>query len=79
MALMKKTGQGTVFAATFDDKDKYGTHVGLFAGIYDKGNVLSIESFNGELVIMLNDDAIDELGINVIHTDMQWNIKEQED
>lgn len=79
MAVMKKTGQGTVFANTFEDRDDGGTHVGIFAGVYGRGGIVTVESFNGELVVMLNDDAIDELGINVIHTDMQWNIKDEED
>ena len=76
MSLMKKTEHGTVFATTFDEKDNLGTHVGMLVGIYNKPNVLTVECFNGELVVMLNDDAIEELGIKVIHTDAKWNVKE---
>ena len=74
MALMKKTADGTVFANTFDIPQR--NEVGIFAGVYNVADVLSLGTLDGERVLLLNDDGIERAGVRIIHTDEKWNQKE---
>ena len=69
MAVMNKTPLGTICGCRW----KHGVFVGIYGGL----NVVSFDYDETDgLVLLVNDDAVDELGVKVRHTDMDWNEKE---
>ena len=61
--LKKKTEYGTVSASTFEANN--GT--GIAFGVYGEQSVVTIESGKHGLVILLNEKALSEQGIEVIY------------
>lgn len=61
--LKKKTEYGTVSASTFEENN--GT--GISFGVYGKQSVATMESGKHGLVILLNEKALSEQGIEVIY------------
>jgi len=74
MATMKKTKDGTVFAATFEIASR--DEVGIVVGIYSVADIASIETLGNERVLLINDDGVEIAGVRIVHTDNHWNPKE---
>lgn len=74
MSLMKKTPKGTVVAQTFDDGPE---SMGIMLAIYKQPFVVSLEHVNGKIAVVVNDEALEETGIELLHTDNTWQMKDQ--
>ena len=61
--LKKKTEYGTVSASTFEADNG----IGIAFGVYGEQSVATIESGKHGLVILLNEKALSEQGIEVIY------------
>ena len=66
--IMRKTPCGTVTAMH--------EHDGISFGLYRKPTLGSLEGMEDGLVLYLNDDNLAELGVKVVHTDVNWVPKE---
>lgn len=70
MALMKKTQRGTIFANTYELRRG---EMGIFCGIYDSDNLICIECSDGTIKLLINDFGMENLDVQIIHTDSKWN------
>ena len=80
--LKKATKAGVISAKTFEDPCSYdtlgidyGSTAGITLGIYGKSSCVSLEGKDDGVYLLINDEAIKELGIKVCHTNRYFAIK----
>ena len=69
MNTMKKTiHNGTLSASSY----KFQNVTGIIVGIYKNADVVCFEEMGDKLRVLINDEAIERLGVEIVHTDHEW-------
>ena len=70
MAQMKKTNtNGTIMAKSYEE----GKIIGVSLSIYGKTTPVCMEEKeDGKLYLLINDEAVNKLGLNILHVDNNW-------